>query len=93
MLKSEVAIDRSIGIYALGKMGADAKDSVPGLVVLFRSGDLREQVKICQALQGIGPAAAESVDFLLECLDDENEELRLAATQAIKQIAPERLTE
>ncbi len=79
-----------IAAQGLGKLGAKAKQAVPALIDLLRtgeeSGQCSNQFHAAEALGKIGPDARAAIPALSEWMKDKSEAARRAATEAIRKI-------
>jgi HEAT repeat protein len=85
-LENEPSEEQSKAALALGRMGADAKVSVPKLIKLLKEGDVQGRWSAAAALGQMGAAAQEAVPALKEALQDENGDVRNAAAEALERI-------
>ena len=77
---------RLSAMFSLGAVGPGAKESVPELVeVVLVSNGLVQQIGV-QTLGMIGPDAEAAVQTLTNLLQDQDEQVRLAAADALKRI-------
>ncbi|MCW5554094.1 MAG: HEAT repeat domain-containing protein [Verrucomicrobiae bacterium] len=74
---------------ALGEIGPDAHAAVPNLMELIHQSKQYAAMSYCPALGKIGTNASAAVPLLQGLLHDENLRLRLAAADALIQIAPQ----
>ena len=79
-----------IAAQGLGKLGARAKEAVPALIDLLRTGEesnqCSNQFHAAEALGNIGPDARVALPALSEWAKDKSEAKRSAAAEAIKKI-------
>jgi HEAT repeat protein len=85
-LDNEPSEEQSKAALALGRMGAEAKQSVPQLVKLLKEGDVQGRWSAAAALGQMGAAAEEAMPTLKEALQDENGDVRDAAAKALERI-------
>lgn len=85
-LDNEPSEEQSKAALALGRMGADAKVSVPKLVKLLKEGDVQGRWSAAAALGQMGTAAQEAVPALKEALQDDNGDVRNEAARALQRI-------
>jgi HEAT repeat protein len=75
---------------ALGQIGKEAKDAVPALIVALKDRDSWVRSEAASALGQIGQEAKEAVPQLTVAVkNDECSEIREAAIESLKQIAPD----
>jgi len=80
---------RGAAAFALGKIGPEAKTSVPALAELL--GDEGQEIRAiaAKALAGIGAEAKAATPRLIKALSDECQPVRLEACVALAEIGPD----
>jgi len=71
----------------LGQMGAAAKEAVPALLELLRSGGTADRKLAAWALGYLGRGTAEATPALLAAARDSDESVRMLANSALEKIA------
>ena len=90
-LEDDSLVVRIAVAAALGEMGSDAEEAVPGLVAAFAREDEEPIVRVAHAtaLEAIGPAAKLAVPALTDALGDESPFVRKSSAAALGGIGPD----
>lgn len=88
LLKDEDARGRRWSAWALGRIGAAAKETVPELIELLADEDARVRHASCWALGMIGEAAKPAVPHLTRLIDDRVSFVRSYAVWSLGEIGP-----
>jgi HEAT repeat protein len=75
------------GIWALGRIGPDAKDALPLLETIMKQKTGREQVYAAEAVLKIGGDNAAAIRALQEALADTDSQARREAAEALARSA------
>ncbi len=81
-------IVRWMAVKGLGRLAPIAREAVPVLIQILRTGDQPMQVQSTIALGKIGPDAAEAVPALLEHLYGDDDQLYIYASITLASIGP-----
>jgi len=73
------------GIWALGRIGAQAKAAIPALQRVLASSTGREMVYAAEALHRVDPGNPRPLDYLQTGLKDTNRQARAEAAEALRQ--------
>lgn len=79
---------RQEAMTALGTLKGQAREAVPALLDLLKSGTIPEAVRAAHTLGKIGPVSPQVVPALLAALEDTDDQLRTAAVAGLGELGP-----
>jgi len=82
-LEDKEDIVRCYAVQALGKIGPDAKSSVPALLKLLKGDNLYLRAPASAALAAIAPEKTEVIEALVDALQDKDEVLRFRVAMVL----------
>ena len=87
-LSAETPLKCRAASIALHEAGSSAREAVPAIARLLKTGDMEYTLELLHALIGIGPAGADALPAVIPVLDHENFHAQYWACKAIGAMGP-----